>query len=75
MKLTPASLTVIMLLVVGSLVTAFVAKRLLAQEAVAQVQPINVPMALSDLKPGTVITEAHIGLAPIHPDQLDREVL
>ncbi|MGE0376456.1 MAG: Flp pilus assembly protein CpaB, partial [Planctomycetaceae bacterium] len=75
MKITPALLTVVMLLVVGSLVTAFIAKRMLADEALAVSEPINVPMALTDLKPGTVITEAHIGLAPVRPEDLDREVL
>lgn len=75
MKLTPATLTLAMLLVVGSLVTAFVAKRLLAAPVVEVADSINVPMALADLKPGTVITEAHLGMAPIRADDLDREVL
>jgi len=75
-KLTPALLTVIMLLVVGGLVTAFVAKRMLAhEEVVIQREAITVPMALTDLKPGTVITEGHIGMGPVRPDQLNREVL
>ncbi len=76
MKLTPALLTVIMLLVVGGLVTAFVAKRMLAhEEVVVPQETITVPMALTDLKPGTVITERHIGMGPVRPDQLTREVL
>ncbi len=76
MKLTPALLTVMMLLVVGGLVTAFVAKRMLAhEEVVVQEETITVPMALTDLKPGTVITEGHIGMGPVRPDQLNREVL
>lgn len=75
MKLTPALLTTIMLLVVGSLVTAFVAKRILAREVARPPEPINIPMALTDLKPGTVITEAHIGMGPVRPEQLDPEVL
>jgi pilus assembly protein CpaB len=69
-------LTTVMLLIVGGLVTAFVAKRMLAREdVVVRGEAINIPMALTDLKPGTVITDAHIGLGPALPSQLDREVL
>ncbi|MCA9078387.1 MAG: Flp pilus assembly protein CpaB [Planctomycetaceae bacterium] len=76
MKLTPALLTLIMLLVIGGLVAAFVAKRMFAKEEAPVVDNrVTIPMALTDLKPGTVITDAHIGMGPALTDKLDREVL
>lgn len=76
MKLTPALLTLIMLLVVGGLVTAYVAKSLLARDEAPPADPtVNIPMALTDLQPGTVITEGHVGLGPALTSKLDREVL
>ncbi|MCA9024465.1 MAG: Flp pilus assembly protein CpaB [Planctomycetaceae bacterium] len=76
MKLTPALLTMIMLLVIGGLVAAFIAKRMFAKEEVPVVDDrVTIPMALTDLKPGTVITDAHIGMGPALSDNLDREVL
>ncbi len=76
MKLTPALLTLIMLLVIGGLVAAFVAKRMFATEEVPVVDNrVTIPMALTDLEPGTVITDAHIGLGPALSEKLDREVL
>lgn len=62
--LTPARVTLLMLLVVGGLVAAYVAKNLLAANGTPpKVETRTVPMAISDLKPGTVITEAHLGVA------------
>jgi pilus assembly protein CpaB len=53
-----------MLLVVGGLVAAYVAKNLLAADATPlKVETRAVPMAVADLKPGTVVTEAHLGVA------------
>lgn len=61
--LTPARVSLMMLLVVGGLVAAYVAKGLFASEqAPVKIETRAVPMAVADLKPGTVITEAHIGL-------------
>lgn len=76
MKLTPALLTLVMLGLVGLLVVGYVAKRMLArEEIVIREETVNIPMALTDLQPGTVITEGHIGLGPAAPSKLDREVL
>jgi pilus assembly protein CpaB len=62
--LTPARVTLLMLLVVAGLVAAYVAKNLLAAGgAPAKVETRTVPMAISDLKPGTIVTEAHLGVA------------
>lgn len=75
-RLTPAMLTVIMLLVVGGLVTAYVAKNLLARDEAPPEDPVvNVPMAIANLEPGTVITEAHLALGPARRSGLDREVV
>ena len=76
MKLTPAFLTLVMLGLVGLLVVGYVAKRMLAREEVMTGEErINIPMALTELVPGTVITEGHIGLGPIAASKMDREVL
>lgn len=62
--LTPARVTILMLLVVGGLVAFYVAKNVFAADepAPADSQTRAVPMAVSDLKPGTIVTEAHLGL-------------
>ncbi len=61
--LTPARVTVLMLLVVGGLIAAYVAKNLLAAETTpTKIETRAVPMAISDLRAGTVVTVAHIGL-------------
>ena len=60
-RLTPAMLTVIMLLFLGGLAIAYIAKNLLArQETVQPERVINVPMSLTDLEPGTRVTDAHL---------------
>lgn len=62
--LTPAMLTVLLLLVVAGLVVAYVVKNLFAVEPVAAPAPRNYPMAVADLEPGTVITAAHLAQGP-----------
>lgn len=61
--LTPAMLTVVLLLVVGGLVVGYVAKNMLATEA-PKAERRNYPMAIADLKPGTVIGEQHLAMGP-----------
>ena len=69
--LTPAFVTIAMLLVVGGLIVAYIAKNLLASEPPpAEVQTRRVPLAVAELKPGTVITDQHIGLAPMPADEI-----
>lgn len=71
--LTPARVTLLMLFVVGGLVAAYVAKNLWASdEAPVAVETRAVPMAVADLKPGTIITEAHLGLGRMPADELSR---
>jgi len=75
-RLTPAFLTMVMFGVVGLLVAAYVAKSLLAREEAPPVASTrNVPMAISDIPAGTLLTENHIGLGPYPVDRLDRDML
>lgn len=65
-----------MLVVVGLLIGAYVVKTLFANEeppAVAESRLI--PMPTSDLEPGTLITEAHVGQAPIPREMLTPDTL
>jgi pilus assembly protein CpaB len=65
-RLTPAKVTMLMFIVIGGLIVAYIAKGLLATEAApAQVATRNIPMALADIRPGTLLTEAHVGLGSI----------
>jgi pilus assembly protein CpaB len=62
--------------VVGLLVAAYVAKNLLAvEEKKPEIASRNIPMAVSDIEPGTVITENHLGQGPFPVDRLDRDTL
>jgi pilus assembly protein CpaB len=75
-RLTPASLTMIMFGVVGLLVAAYIGKSLLAVEDKKPEAPMrNVPMAVADIEPGTVITETHLGMGPFPVDKLTRDTL
>jgi pilus assembly protein CpaB len=75
-KLTPARVTLLMLLVVGGLIIAYVAKTVLAREEEVPVeQTRNVPMPAADIEPGTLITEAHLGLGPARAEELPRDAL
>lgn len=61
-RLSPALLTMVMLGVVGLLVAMYFAKSMFATEEVPDPDPIqNIPMALTDLAPGTKITAEHVG--------------
>lgn len=75
-RLTPALLTLVMFGVVGLLVVAYIGKSLLARE---EKKPViatrNVPMAISDIEPGTLITEGHIGMGPVQNSQLKPDML
>lgn len=70
--LTPALAGLLVLLVAGLLVAGYVAKSLFAKEEVVQTDPSELlPMALAQLEPGTVITEAHLGRGPVLRSRLD----
>lgn len=75
-RLSPAMLTMMMLGVVGLLVAMYFGKRLLATQELPPPEPVvNVPMALTDLRPGTRITEAHIGLGRARESGLTRDII
>lgn len=75
-RLTPAALTLLMLVVVGLLVVGYVAKNLLAREAPPPDDPIlTLPMALADLEPGTVITEGHVALGRLRESLMVPETI
>lgn len=79
MKLTPARLTMILMMMVAVLVGIYAWRRFFtsppAPKPVAQQVPLRtVPMALTDLEPGTVITSSHIGMGPYRSDKLERDM-
>ncbi|MFQ5734279.1 MAG: Flp pilus assembly protein CpaB [Planctomycetaceae bacterium] len=71
--LTPARVTLLMLLVVGGLVAAYVAKNLLAADSTPpKIETRTVPMAVADLTPGTTVTEAHLGVGRMDVREFSR---
>jgi len=71
-RLTPAKVTLLMLVVVGGLVTAYVAKGLLAREdQPAPIDTRRVSLSLSDLEPGKEITAADLGSGKILVTELE----
>ena len=75
-SLTPAKVSMIMFLVVGGLIVAYVAKGLLAKPEVKPVVATrNVPMAIADLPAGTLIREEHLGMGPVQTGQLRPDML
>ncbi len=75
-KLTPALVTLLMLGVVGLLIGVYIFKKLTASEPVADApRTRNVPMAIADIEPGTLITEAHLGQGPVLTDEMERDTL
>ena len=69
-RVTPAFLTMIMLLVVGGLVVLYVGKRLLAKPEAPPPALQTVPMAIQDLPVGTVITSEHLAKGRILASKL-----
>ena len=75
-RLSPALLTVVMLGVVGLLVVAYFGKKLLARDEGPPADPLmSIPMALTDLAPGTRLTEAHLGLGRARESTITRDVV
>jgi pilus assembly protein CpaB len=62
--------------ILGLLVVGYVAKNLLAvQEKRVAPAMRDVPMAITDISPGTILTEKHLGMGKMQVDQLTREML
>lgn len=75
-RLTPAALTLVMFGIIGLLVVGYVAQKLLAVQEKRVVPAMrDIPMAITDISPGTIVTERHLGLGKIQVDQLTREML
>lgn len=75
-RLSPATLTLLMLLIIGGLVLAYVGKKLLARDEAPPVdQLIDVPMAIADLEPGTMITKAHLAIGKLLQSKLTRDIV
>ncbi len=75
-RITPAFVTLLMLVVVGLLIGVYIVKNLWAQEEVAPVAETRlVPMPTSDLEPGTLITEAHLGRGPVPREMMTPDTL
>jgi len=75
-RLTPASLTLFMFLIVGGLVAAYVAKGLLAVDRrEPQIVTKLIPTPVGDIQPGTLITEQHLGQTPIVVSALAQDML
>lgn len=75
-SLTPAKVSMIMFLVVGGLIVAYVAKGLFAKtETKPQATTRNVPMAIADLPIGTLIREEHLGMGPVQVSMLRPDML
>jgi len=75
-RLTPASLTLFMFLIVGGLVVAYVVKGLNATDrGVPQVLTKLIPTPVGDIQPGTLITEQHLGQTPIVVSTLEMDML
>lgn len=62
--------------IIGLLVVGYVAQKLLAVPE-KKVTPAmrDIPMAITDISPGTVMTERHLGLGKIEVSKLTREML
>lgn len=75
-RFSPATLTLLMLLIIGGLVIAYVGKKMLAREDKPVVDPlIDVPMAIADLEPGTKITKGHIAMGRLLQSKLTRDLV
>ena len=76
-RLTPATLTLVMFGIVGILVVGYVAKTMLAGQVKPPAPPAmrDVPMAIADIAPGTIITENHLGMGKTLRDKLESDVL
>ncbi len=76
MKLTPAKVTMMMLVAVGGLIGIYVIKGLFAVEKkVVRPQTVNLPLATAYLAPGTKISDTHIGLGPYPVRELKEDHL
>lgn len=75
-RLTPAALTVVMFGIIGMLVLGYFAKNLFAQKEKPVANTLrDLPMAITDIKPGTVISADHLGIGRWDRNKLAADVL
>jgi pilus assembly protein CpaB len=83
-RLTPAAVTLMTVVVIGLLVTAYFAKMLMAEEPKARlldrpeaatIEFREIPLTLSPLEPGTQLTAAHLGTGRVPVNALGPETL
>ncbi len=74
-RLTPATVTMLMFVIIGGLIVAYIGKNLLATGPKAGPVTRNVPMPLGDIPEGTLLTARHIGTGPVLESELQRDVL
>lgn len=78
MKLTPAKVTMLMLVAVGGLIGLYVIKGLFAVEKKAappRPRSVTIPLAAANLAPGTKITDTHVGNGPFPESELKEDHL
>lgn len=76
MRLTPATLTVAMFGIFSAIVGGYFVKNLFAQKEKPAVSMLReVPMAITDIKPGTIITADHLGMGRYDRTKLSPDVL
>ncbi|MCA8990905.1 MAG: Flp pilus assembly protein CpaB [Planctomycetaceae bacterium] len=74
-RLSPALLTMLMLGAIAVLVAMYFGKKMLFATVEQPEEQIDViPMALTDLKAGTLITEAHIGMGRARASTITRDI-
>lgn len=77
MKLTPAKVTMLMLVAVGGLIGLYVIKGLFAVEKkpAPRLRSATIPLATAYLAPGTKITDVHVGMGPFPERELKEDHL
>ena len=75
-RLTPATLTLVMFGIVGLLVLGYVGKSLLARQEKPVAPALrDMPMAIADIAPGTLVTEGHLGMGKFQRELLKSNML
>lgn len=76
MKLTPAKVTMLMLVAVAALIGMYIVKGLFAvTKPVERPRRATIPLATAELPPGTKITDTHVGMGPWPERELKDDML
>jgi pilus assembly protein CpaB len=74
-RLTPAKVMLLMFVVIGGLVVTYIGKSLLAEPPTPSKPIIDIPMALTDLAPGTMLTDKLVGLGHFDARELEWDMV